>query len=99
MLRMIWVAGVVVSLAGVTGAARAANDADALKRETAQAKANQAEMERAIGGAEKQYSELSQARGLVPINSTTSEIDPQLKDLSQRITAMRQVAETLASEV
>jgi gas vesicle protein len=80
-------------------AARAANDADALRRETEQAKANQIEMERAVSGAEKQYSELSEARGLVPISNTQSEIDPQLNELSQRITAMRQVAETLASEV
>ena len=79
-------------------AARQANDAAALQAEQKQAAANEAEMRKTISGAEKQYSELSSTRALKLVDDQETGIDPQLNELGKRITAMRQIAETLAAD-
>ena len=79
-------------------AARQSNDAAALQAEQKQAAANEAEMRKTISGAEGQYSELSSTRALKLSEEQETGIDPQLNELANRITAMRQIAETLAAD-
>ncbi|MEM6637637.1 MAG: hypothetical protein AAF667_17285 [Pseudomonadota bacterium] len=69
---------------------------DARETEDRTALANLAEMQRAVAGAEGRASEFGETRQLVIERDNTSEIDPALTDLSNRIAAMRSIANDMA---
>ena len=70
-----------------------------LEAEITQARANLAEMERAVEGASSRQQEFNEVRGLVPNDSGGSAIDPALSDLSQQIAEMRAIADSLANSL
>lgn len=71
----------------------------AVETEVAEARANLAEMERAVAGAANRRAEFAEARGLVAAPGGGSEIDPELATLSTQIAEMRAIAGDLAGSL
>ncbi len=71
----------------------------ALSAELRDAETNLGNMRRAIDGAEKRQEEFQSTRSLGLVEGELTGIDPQIAELSRRIAAMREIADTLAGEV
>ena len=70
-----------------------------LAREVAEARANLSEMERALEGAVARRTELSQSRTLIAGEVPDPTSDAEIAALSERITQMRAVAESLEAQL
>ncbi|MFV0361411.1 hypothetical protein [Tropicimonas sp.] len=79
-------------------AASGAADSGAVAAEVAEAQANLGEMQKAIDGASRRQEEFGAARGLVPAGGGSA-IDPELRQLSNQIAAMRSIATDLAENL
>jgi len=82
--------------AAVAGAGGQSAD---LTREVAEARANLAEMERALSGAVARRTELSQSRSLIAGDVPDPTSDAEIAALSERISQMRAVAESLETQL
>lgn len=72
---------------------------DALASEVSDARANLAEMQKAIDGAAGRQAEFAQTRGLELADVNGAGVESELDTLAARITAMREIAADLATQI
>ena len=80
-------------------ALRAGAGGEALSRQIGAARTDLANMNLAVGGAERRLAEFGSTRSLQLVEGQLTGVDAQIGELSQRIAAMRSIAGQLAEEI